>query len=528
MTNHNNPKAVIYARVSSVAQLQKGDGLASQETRCREFARHKSYDVTDVFKDEGASGGMIDRPAMKAMLSFLRRHRREHYVVLIDDISRLARGLEAHIELRAAISSAGGRLESPSIEFGEDSDSKLVEHLLASVSEHQRQKNAEQTLNRMKARTQNGYWVFNPPTGYRFAKLKGHTGKVLVRDEPVASIVQEALEGFASGRFETQGEVKRFLDASPHYPKDNSGEVRFQRVTNMLNKDVYAGYISAPKWNMSLIQGKHEALISYETFLKIQEKLNGKPKAPVRKDLNADFPLRGFVTCACCGHSMTACWSKGRSASYPYYMCYQKGCENYRKSIRKEKLEAEFEALLGNLRPSQNLFDMALSMFKELWDKRASARKADAGAIERELKKLDRQVGQFLDRIIEADSQSVVSAYEKRIKELEDKKIVLSEKIAGCGRALPDFDETFRTAFEFLGNPHKLWTSQALEDKRTALRLVFTHKLPYDRKTGFRTVETALPFGVLGGDNAAHSIMAERQADFTTYQCIPPDTNVSH
>ena len=30
--------AVIYTRVSSKAQVKKGDGLSSQETRCREFA----------------------------------------------------------------------------------------------------------------------------------------------------------------------------------------------------------------------------------------------------------------------------------------------------------------------------------------------------------------------------------------------------------------------------------------------------------------------------------------------------------
>jgi len=57
-------------------------------------------------------------------------------------------------------------LESPSIEFGEDSDSILVEHLLASVSQHQRQKNGEQTRNRMRARLQGGYWVLNAPMGY--------------------------------------------------------------------------------------------------------------------------------------------------------------------------------------------------------------------------------------------------------------------------------------------------------------------------------------------------------------------------
>ena len=39
METHQIQQAVIYCRVSSVAQLKKADGLASQESRCREYAR---------------------------------------------------------------------------------------------------------------------------------------------------------------------------------------------------------------------------------------------------------------------------------------------------------------------------------------------------------------------------------------------------------------------------------------------------------------------------------------------------------
>ena len=45
-----------------------------------------------------------------------------------------------------------------------------------------------------------GYYVFAVPVGYRYEKVEGH-GRVLVRAEPLAFIVQEALEGYASGRF---------------------------------------------------------------------------------------------------------------------------------------------------------------------------------------------------------------------------------------------------------------------------------------------------------------------------------------
>ncbi len=184
----------------------------------------------------------------------------------------------------------------------------LVENLLASVSQHQRQKNSEQTRNRMRAGLQNGYWVFQAPVGYRFERATGH-GKVLVRDEPLASIVQEALEGYASGRFQLQAEVKRFLETHPEYPRDRKGEVRNQRVTDLLTRVVYAGYVEAPEWEVGLRRGQHEALISYATFRKSENRLKGNAKVPARKYLNLDFPLRGFVTCGHCGTPLTACWS---------------------------------------------------------------------------------------------------------------------------------------------------------------------------------------------------------------------------
>lgn len=119
-----------------------------------------------------------------------------------------------------------------------------MENLLASVSQHQRQKNGEQTKNRM--RGLNGYWVFRAPIGYTFERLAGH-GNILVRDEPMASIIQEALEGFATGRFETQAEVKRYLESKPIFPKDYpDGTIRYERVIRLLARIHFAGYLESP------------------------------------------------------------------------------------------------------------------------------------------------------------------------------------------------------------------------------------------------------------------------------------------
>ena len=149
----------------------------------------------------------------------------------------------------------------------------------------------------MRARVMNGYWCFSPMVGYRYDDVKGH-GKLLVPDEPNATAIGEALEGFASGRFASQTEVKHFLQTFPSFPRNRRGEVNLYHVRRILTSCLYAGYIDVAKWGIFLQPGKHTPLVSFETWQKVQDRLNAKPRPIVHKDTNVDFPLRGYVTCA--------------------------------------------------------------------------------------------------------------------------------------------------------------------------------------------------------------------------------------
>ncbi|MGH1354500.1 MAG: hypothetical protein ACRBBS_05420 [Thalassovita sp.] len=53
--------------------------------------------------------------------------------------------------------------------------------------------------------------MFRAPIGYKYERVAGH-GNVLVRDQLLASIIQEALEGFASGHFEAQAAKRTFVE----------------------------------------------------------------------------------------------------------------------------------------------------------------------------------------------------------------------------------------------------------------------------------------------------------------------------
>ncbi|EKF40206.1 resolvase-like protein [Nitratireductor indicus C115] len=508
MTPYNSTPQIcfIYCRVSSIKQAKSGDGLRSQETRCRDYARSKGYEVVRVFTDD-VSGSSSKRDGMTAFLAALSANDGDPIPVIIDDVSRLARDVIAHKQLRISIAMEGGILESPNMQFGDDADSEFQEMIRALVAQHQRQKNAEQTTHRMRARVQNGYWVFRAPTGYKYVRQQG-SGKVIVRDEPTASIVQCALEGYASDEFASQADVMRFLQDEPLYPKDRTGKVRNQRISDMLRNWIYAGYVEAPGWGIARRKGNHEAIVSTETMQRIEDKLNGINRAPYRKELSGDFPLRGYVICDDCGNPLTACWSKGSHGRYPYYLCPKRGCESYGKSIRRDKIEGEFERMLTSMQPSETLFRVATMMFEDAWNAQRGQADMQKKALKAELADIERKISRLLERIIEATVPSVVATYEKSIGALEQEKVIVEERIQNSGRPRSNYDDALRTALGFLANPCNLWRSGRLEDRHAVLKLAFADRLRYTRKDGFRTANLTLPFKVLGAFRCGENEMA--------------------
>lgn len=206
-----------------------------------------------------------------------------------------------------------------------------------------------------------------------------------------------------------------------------------------------------------------------------------------------------------------ACWSKGSNARHPYYLCPKRGCASYGKSIRRDRIESEFEELLRSVQPKAALFSAAHSALKKLREHQLCQADAQAKALSAELVKIERQVSQFLERFLDASVPSVIAAYEERIAKLEREKLVIDEKRANASRPASSFDDTLRTALDFISSPWNLWKSERLEDRRTVLKLTFADRLHYMRNEGFRTASLSLPFNVLGKICGMESEMAPRR-----------------
>ena len=514
--------AVIYCRVSSTKQRLEGHGLDSQEHRCRQYAEARGYTVEAVFPDDVSGGGdFLKRPGMVALLAYLEAQKGKPYVVIFDDLKRFARDTEFHIKLRYAIETRGARRECLNFNFEDSPEGRFTETIMAAQGELEREQHRRQVKQKMTARVEKGYWVNCAPVGYRFALDPVH-GKLLVRDEPLASIIVEALEGFASGRFASQSEVQRFLASKPEFPKSKDGRLGLTKVKKILERVTYAGYINAPGFGVTLQKGHHEPLISFETHERILTRLNGKPVAPVRKDISEDFPLRGIVLCDDCGEPMTSCWSKGRNKHYPYYLCDTPDCPSTRKSIRRDDVEDGARALLRRLQPAGQFVALARAIITDLWEMRRAEAVSGKRTLGAQIKEIDGQIEKLLDRIVEGNGNAtVLAAFEDRVEKLERQKIRLSEQAARIVPPQERLKEVIEPALAFLSSPWKVYENGSLPLKRTVMKLAFTQPLRYHRKEGYRTAGIAFPFAVLEQFQTIECGLVEPRGVEPLTSCMP-------
>ncbi len=496
-------KAVIYCRVSSKSQSTEGSGLDSQEHLCREHAASKGYEVVAVFPDDiSGYGDFMKRPGMVALLKFLDDNPFDNFVVIFDDLKRYSRDTEFYLKLKREMEMRGAIRECPNFNFEDTPESKFVETVLAAQGELEREQNRRQVLQKMKARVEQGYWVFHAPKGYIYQKAQSG-GKVLVPDPVLGPIVKSALDGFASGRLGSQVEVQRFLQSQPEFAAQSpKGRVRPQAIVRLLSNPVYAGMVYAKVWGVSLRPGKHEGLVSPTTHQKILEILERGVYAPSRVDTTEKFILRGAVSCASCGKPMTAGHCKGKTKTYAYFWCAQKGCDQRSKTISRDKMEADFTDLLKELQPTQWLLRLAEAMFRDLWDRENRQAHERVIAYQKEADAAEAEIQALVDRIVESSNARVISALERRIDAEERRKIIALEHARVGVKPLIPMERVFELSLKFLKAPYLLWESGRLDLRRLVLKLTFSEHLRYRKGEGFELSPLSLPFNIfneLGG-----------------------------
>jgi site-specific DNA recombinase len=82
-------RVFIYIRVSTIEQAEEGYSLGEQEERLIKYCEAMGWEVIKVYIDPGYSGGNMERPGLKEMISEIENGNAD--IVLVDKLDRLSR-----------------------------------------------------------------------------------------------------------------------------------------------------------------------------------------------------------------------------------------------------------------------------------------------------------------------------------------------------------------------------------------------------------------------------------------------------
>ncbi|MBW1783168.1 MAG: recombinase family protein [Deltaproteobacteria bacterium] len=131
-------RAYGYVRVSGQGQVE-GDGFMRQEKAIRDYAEAHGIAVEMIFREEGVSGTLEQRPALARLLLDLEENGHGIKTVIIERIDRLARDLMVQEAIIADLQKKGYELISATEGadlLSEDPTRKLVRQVLGAIAEY--------------------------------------------------------------------------------------------------------------------------------------------------------------------------------------------------------------------------------------------------------------------------------------------------------------------------------------------------------------------------------------------------------
>lgn len=187
-------KTIVYVRVSTDKQADKGISLEAQEEKARAYASLYDLDLIEVIIDAGESAKTLDRPGLQRALSMLKTGKADALLVVkLDRLTRSVVDLGKLIETyfapgKAALMSVSEQIDTRS------AAGRLVLNILASVSQWERETIAERTRDAMRHKQANGEYI-GGEAPYGFKLVDGE----LIDDEAEQEVIQKAKAYHAKG-----------------------------------------------------------------------------------------------------------------------------------------------------------------------------------------------------------------------------------------------------------------------------------------------------------------------------------------
>ena len=421
--------AAQYLRKSRMEEgMDTEEVLAKHRKALADFAAAHDIHIIETYYEVVSGESLYARPEMLRLLEDVEEGRYD--AVLVMDLDRLSRGrMKDQGIILDAFRDSGTLIVTPekTYDLSDDLDDEMAE--FKTFMSRREYKIINKRLRRgLKQTIQDGCYVANAPYGYR--KVNVDRKPTLEIYEPEAKFVRMMYDLYLQG----YGCVSiarhvNALGARPH----RSAEFTRNSVAHILRNPTFAGKIVwdqkthirkgakgnpkhitiyNPREKWTIVDGMHPAIISQETYDKVQAIFAGR-YIPSKQDGTVRSPLAGLVRCANCGQRMQRLVMKGQ----PYLLCTRPGCcASTKFELVEKRVLAYLEETLARLEVEQQ---------QGVTDRDTSVLDTTLEAVQKELAAAQRQKSRLYE---------LLELEEYDLPTFRERMAAVKEKIAGLER----------------------------------------------------------------------------------------------
>ncbi|MBO1872317.1 recombinase family protein [Lachnoanaerobaculum sp. Marseille-Q4761] len=459
--NVNSFQTAIYTRISRDKKEKPSDSIENQIALCESYIkRNDGHNLVGIYKDIAKTGTNFERPDFENLMEEIRTGKVN--CIIVKDLSRFGRNyteLGNFIEkifpfLGVRFIAVNDNLDT----FQMDDPNKSLEVILKNIVNETYAKDISKKVSsshQMRLK-QGGFICGVAPYGYRARKDEDGIRR-LYPDENTAPIVKEIFDAYLKG-LSTSGISKLLLEKKVYIATDyrkigkaisDSGEpIRLWKQTTilqLLKNRAYTGtliqgknqkhlYEMKPRERLSeehwiVTENAHEAIISMDTFEKVQEKISEKA-APIKRsrEENAaakdDTIFRGMVYCNICQKRMSVHRQLNGKRTIFYFSCNRFGeykAEKCQAVITDRTIQntvkAAFDTILSNNKKSYKAY---LDGYADIKREIKQQNEKELTEIGRRISELSRLQSEYYEKYVLGDWRK--EDFEREKEHLHQKK----------------------------------------------------------------------------------------------------------
>ncbi|MDB5223931.1 MAG: putative bacteriophage resolvase/recombinase [Chitinophagaceae bacterium] len=475
---------VIYTRVSSKEQADNNGSLESQKMYCEKLAASSNYAIVEYFGGTYESAQKDERNEFVKMLNFIKSSPKKIHYIIVYSLDRFSRTGPNAIFLSSELRKTNVHIQSCLQNIDTKTSSGVLQQSIHFIfSNYENELRKEKCVAGMKEKLKKGFWFGKAPLGYEFSPNRGEQ-KIIIN--PIGNIVRQAFLLKAEQGL-TNKEISERSKALGY-------EIKEKRFTDIFRNPFYCGYIHNNILGGEIVLGNHEALISEEIFLKVNNIISKYPTNFTQRKTDEHLPLKRFIKCENCGTTWVGYLVTKKNAYY--YKCNKKGCLCNRNA---SKMHDKFQDYISSFSINESFIEPLKLQLSYTFSSMNQGSEKEKLSLENKLK----EVGQKIDKVEERFALGEIDdkeVYNKiRSKFLEDYNQI-EGMIRRVDIKLSNPENFINYSVKLSSKLNTMWSCSNFDMKQKLQRLMFPEGVTYDFKNdSYRTCKVNSVFTVIAG-----------------------------